>query len=310
MRPNLFHIGSGANAFPVHSYGFFIAVGLIVAVALSVRRGHSVGIETGVSLDLTFYAIVVGLVGARLLYVLMHAGMYASVCRGTGVHRSLGQWASDCTAAVRFWQGGLVFLGGAVLAAASTLLIARRRGLGLGTVADVLAPSVSLAHVFGRLGCFMVGCCYGKPWSGGVHFPPDSVAYSEWASQRGFRLGAASTPGLHPTQLYEAGGELLIFCLLLLLSRRRKFPGAVALAYAFAYGTLRFVVEIFRGDDLRAFLFKVRLPGFATLLGLPPDEPLFLSSAQATSLALIASAAITYAVLRRRSLGFSQPVIP
>jgi phosphatidylglycerol:prolipoprotein diacylglycerol transferase len=106
--------------------------------------------------------------------------------------------------------------------------------------------------------------------------------------------------GLHPTQLYESGGELLIFCLLLALARRRKFPGAVALAYAFAYGTLRFFVEIFRGDDLRAFLFKVRLPGLATLLGLPPSEPLFLSSAQAISLALIVAAAITYSVLRRR----------
>ena len=302
MKPTLFHIGSGAHAFPVHSYGFLIALGLVVAVALSVRRGRTVGIETGASLDLTFYAIVVGMVGARLLYVLMHAGMYASVCKGTGVHRSLGQWTSDCTAALRFWQGGLVFLGGAVLAAASTLLIARRRGLGLGTVADVLAPSVSIAHVFGRLGCFMVGCCYGKPWSAGVHFPPDSVAYSELVGHGGFGVGAMSTPGLHPTQLYEAGGELLIFLLLLWLWRRRSFPGAVALTYAFAYGALRFVVEIFRGDDMRAFVFRVRLPSLATLLGFSPTEPLFLSSAQATSIALIAVAVIAYMVLQRRSV--------
>ena len=302
MRPTLFYLGSGAHAFPVHSFGFCIAIGLILAVALSVRRGRSVGIEAGATLDLTFYAILVGMIGARILYVLMHAGMYASVCKGTGAPRSFGQIAADCTAALRFWQGGLVFLGGAVLAAASTLIIARRRALSLGTVADVLAPSVSFAHIFGRLGCFMVGCCYGKPWSSGVHFPPDSVAYSELLSHHRIALAATSTYGLHPTQLYEAAGELLIFVLLVLLWRRRKFPGSIALTYAFAYGVLRTIVEIFRGEDMRAYFFRVSLPGLASLLGISPAEPLFLSSAQATALAISVAAAIAYVVVRRRSV--------
>ncbi len=82
--------------------------------------------------------------------------------------------------------------------------------------------------------------------------------------------------------------------------KRRKFPGAIALGYAFAYGILRFAVEIFRDDDVRGFLFEARVPALARLLGLSPGEPLFLSTAQATSLALIAVAAIVYAALRRR----------
>lgn len=114
-------------------------------------------------------------------------------------------------------------------------------------------------------------------------------------------VGAPSTPGVHPTQLYESAGELLIFLGLLVLWKRRKFSGAVALTYAFAYGILRFFIEIFRGDDVRGFLFEARLPGIARLLGLPPAEPLFLSTAQATSIALIAAAAIVYSMLRRRS---------
>jgi phosphatidylglycerol:prolipoprotein diacylglycerol transferase len=302
MKPTLFYLGSGAHAVPVHSYGFLIALGLVVGVLLAVRRGRSVGIETGATLDLTFYAIVIGLVGARILYVLMHAGDYARLCTGDSSSRTLGQWISDCTAGVRFWQGGLVFLGGAVLAAATTLLFARRRGLALGEVADVLAPSVSIAHVFGRLGCFLVGCCYGKPWSAGVHFPTDSVAYSELLHDHAMMAGAAVTPGLHPTQLYEAAGELLIFLMLCWLWRKRSFSGAIALSYAFAYGVLRFVVELFRGDDIRGFLFEVRAPRLAHMLDLPASDALFLSSAQATALVLMAAATILYLLLRHRSV--------
>jgi phosphatidylglycerol:prolipoprotein diacylglycerol transferase len=302
MKPNLFVIGSGAHAFPVHSYGFLIAIGLVVGVAISLRRGRSVGIDTGATLDLTFYSVLVGLVGARLLYVLMHAGEYARLCSGFGLPRSLGQKVYDCTAPLRFWQGGLVFLGGAVLSAVVMLLYARRRNLKLGDVADVLAPSVSIAHVFGRIGCFMVGCCYGKPWASGVHFPPDSVAYSELLAHRDIVVGAPFTYGLHPTQIYESVGELFIFIGLVWLWRRRKFPGAIALSYAFAYGILRFFIEIFRGDDVRGFLFEARVPSLARLLGLPPAEPIFLSTAQATSIGLIVVAGIAYSILRRRVL--------
>ena len=304
MRPTLFHLGAGL---PVHSYGFLIAVGMVLGVLLAVRRGRSVGIETALTLDLTFYAIVVGLVGARGAYVLMHASDYARICAGTGGSRSLGGVLSDCAAPLRFWQGGLVFLGGGVLAAVVVLVFARRKGLGLGNVADVLVPSVSLAHVFGRLGCFMVGCCYGKPWDAGARFPPDSVAYSELLIRRTIVVGASATPGLHPTQLYEAGGEILIFVGLLWLWRRRRFPGAVALGYAFAYGILRFLVEVFRDDLVRGFVFQIRLPGLARALGLPPEDPIFLSSAQATSLLLVAAAVVAYWFIRHRS---SSPLRP
>lgn len=298
MKPTLFHLG----AIPVHSYGFLIAVGMVLGVVLAVRRGRQVGIPAATSLDLTFYAIVVGVLGSRLLYVLMHAGDYARLCTGAGGDRSLGRVLHDCTAALHIWQGGLAFLGGGVLAAAAVLLFARRKGLRLGDVADVLAPSVSLAHVFGRMGCFLAGCCYGKPWAAGMPFPPDSVAYSELLARNAIVPGAHLTPELHPTQLYEASGELLIFLGLVLLWRRRRFPGTVALAYAFAYGMLRFLVEVFRDDQVRGFLFEMRLPGLATALGLPTSDPLFLSTAQATSLALVAGAVVVYALLAKRNV--------
>jgi phosphatidylglycerol:prolipoprotein diacylglycerol transferase len=301
LKPTLFHIGSGPHAIAVHSYGLFIAFGLVLGIALAVRRGREVGIETGNTLDLTFWAVAFGMLGARLLYVLVNLGQYARLCAGTGLPRSLGQRLWDCTAALHLWQGGLVFLGGAVLSGGATLFVARRKGLGLGLVADVLAPSVSLAHLFGRIGCFLAGCCYGKPWPRGVHFPPDSVAFSELVGQGTLLGDASATYGLHPTQLYEAAGEVFIFVVLLWIWRRRKMPGVVGLAYAFGYGLLRFLVEMFRGDEARGFLFHARIPGLARALALPATEPLFLSTAQAIALLLIAFAAVGYWALGRRA---------
>jgi len=139
-------------------------------------------------------------------------------------------------------------------------------------------------------------------WSfSGAHFPPGSVAYSELLVRRVMPVGAECTPGLHPTQLYEAAGEVLIFIGLTWLWRRRKFPGAVAIAYAGAYGALRFLLEIMRDDMVRGFVFRLRLPGLASLLGLPATDPLFLSSAQTTALGMILAAAIAYVLLRRRA---------
>jgi len=223
-------------------------VGLVVGVALAVRRGRLVSIDTGETLDLTFYAILVGLVGARLLYVLMHAGEYARLCAGNGLPRSLGQKLGDCSAPLQFWQGGLVFLGGAVLAASVVLLYARRRRLPLGNVADVLVPSVSIAHVFGRLGCFMVGCCYGKPtgepW--GVTFT-NPLAH-QWV---GTPLGVK----LHPTELYEMVAEIINFLVLYWLVRHKKFEGQVIGLYMILYGIARFFIEFFRGDPGRGDVF-------------------------------------------------------
>jgi prolipoprotein diacylglyceryltransferase len=127
------------------------------------------------------------------------------------------------------------------------------------------------------------------------------VAYTELEQTGSIPPGALETSGLHPTQLYESLGELAIFLLLCLIWRRRKFPGAVALVYAFSYGILRLVVEIFRGDEGPELLATVRIPLLAKAFGLSPTVPLFLSSAQAMALGLSVVAAVVYVVLIRRA---------
>jgi phosphatidylglycerol:prolipoprotein diacylglycerol transferase len=148
----------------------------------------------------------------------------------------------------------------------------------------------------------LAGCCYGKISPFGVSFPPASVAYHALADAGLVAPGAAATPPLVPTQLYEAAGECLLFALLMVMGRRRRFPGALALSYAIGYALLRATIEVLRGDATRGFLFEVSLPRVAAWLALPADQPLGLSIAQAISLALGTAAVVAYRTLSRRAL--------
>jgi phosphatidylglycerol:prolipoprotein diacylglycerol transferase len=243
VRPTLFTLPFGAHGLGVHSYGLAIALGFAAGVVLAAREARRLGLDPGAMLDLLFWILVSGVLGSRLTFVLLHAGDFIQLCR-----------QGDCAAPLKLWQGGLVYYGGALAATGAVALFARRQGWSFGLVADVLAPALALGHAIGRLGCFFAGCCFGKPCSVGLSFPPGSVAFDELARLGAVAPGAAGTPPLHATQLYEAAGELAIFCLLILGRRRRTFPGATALLYAAAYAALRFVVELFRGDAGRGFV--------------------------------------------------------
>ncbi len=123
----------------------------------------------------------------------------------------------------------------------TVIIYARVKQLPLWKLADLLAPSLALGHAFGRLGCFAQGCCYGHacdlPWA--VRFP----------------VGHPTHPvTLHPTQLYEAVGNLLIFAGLSLWYRRKQFDGQIWWWYVLVYGSLRLVIESMRGDYLHRYL--------------------------------------------------------
>jgi prolipoprotein diacylglyceryltransferase len=129
------------------------------------------------------------------------------------------------------------------------------------------------------------------------------VAFDELLSVGAVAPGATLTPALHPTQLYEAAGELAIFALLaLVLNRRpsvRERPGALFLSYVALYALLRFVVEMFRGDAARLYVAPLATPHLAAWLGLPPAEPVFLSTGQLTSVLVLVAVAVAYALRRR-----------
>ena len=217
MHKIAFQLGS----FSIYWYGVLVALGLLAGLWSAGRRAPLSGIRSETMIDLGPWLILGTIVGARGLYV-------------------LSNWREDF-AGRSLWQifnirgGGLVFYGGLIGASLACIVYVRFRKLPLWKIADVLAPSIALGHAFGRIGCLMNGCCFGRacdlPWA--IHFPNDHETH-----------GA----GVHPTQIYESVLNLGLYAVLAWLYRRKTFDGQVFALYLIFYAVLRAFVELFRGD--------------------------------------------------------------
>lgn len=223
MYPRLFELGP----ITVYTYGVLLAAAYLLGLKLAMTRAAARGLDATRVLDLGIYIIISALVGAKLLLLITDFKTF------TAEPRELLTLA----------RSGGVFYGGLILAVIVALWYIRRVGLPLWTTCDVFAPGVALGHVVGRFGCLFAGCCFGKPttlpW--GITFT-DPFA----ASNVGTPLGIP----LHPTQLYEAGAELLILAFLLATERKgRYFPGRTFWLYMLLYAISRFIIEFYRGDE-------------------------------------------------------------
>jgi phosphatidylglycerol:prolipoprotein diacylglycerol transferase len=309
MRPTLVSFSLGEHEFALHAYGFLVGLGFAVAIIRLWRVGRRMGMDGGRLLDLAFWGLVAGVVGSRVAFVALNARLFVNACVDPTTVAAGGQ-ISGCLAAFRFWEGGLVFYGGGVGAGLVALWFCRREGWSLWKLGDLAAPTLAIGHALGRLGCYLAGCCFGAachaPW--GAAFPRGSVAFDEIQAAGGIASGAAFTPALHPTQLYEALGEFALFAVLLWLDRPRERsatepgPGRLLGVYLVGYACLRFVVEIFRGDAARGYLFEWTSPRIAAALRLPADHPLLLSASQLGSLLLLVGVAIAWARRRRDAM--------
>ena len=212
MYPVLIRLGT----LEIHTYGVLVAAGFLAGILTAQRRARQAGFAPESIGDLGVWLIVAAMLGAKLFHIIFFWNDFSEGWRATG------------PASLR---AGFVFYGGFLGAAAGLLTYARLKKLPVWQLADVLAPSVALGHAFGRLGCFFEGCCYGKacalPWA--IHLPGHAMA-------------------VHPTQLYEAAGNLVIFAGLNAAYRRKRFAGQICWLYVLTYGALRLGVEFFRGD--------------------------------------------------------------
>lgn len=273
MNPILFEIPGWG---PINSYGTMILLGGMLAmpgVYWDLRsRGMGDGRPGTMLLDIYIVLVLGAAVGGRILHVLTAPGSY--------LDDPSRLWAMDGT--------GFVFFGSMLAIMAGFAWVARRYGTTFGRLCDAGATWMPLGHAGGRMGCLLAGCCWGAPtdvpWA--IELPPESVAFGAGEVPR----AAHATVPLHPTQLYEHLGLLALFAVLLLIRRRNgiETPWRQASRYALGYGLLRFVIEMFRGDPSRGFLFEARSSTVASWLALPPDQPLLLSVSQGVSLALIA----------------------
>ncbi len=213
------------GGFTIYWYGVCAALGFLAAGLLIGLNRKYAGMSSDQASGTLLVAMVAGIAGARIFYVVQFFDHYRDNLWGI----------------FRIDQGGLVFYGGFILAMAALWIYCRRQKLDVIRVFDVFGPALALAHAFGRIGCFTKGCCFGHPVQlvPGVVFPAGSAPAAYYG-----------TVPLHAVQLYEAAENLLV-CILLFWLLRKCRRGVTMAVYMIIYGAMRFVNEFFRGDNPR-----------------------------------------------------------
>ena len=225
MHPEILRLPEWLGGVPLPSYGALLVAAAALGILFGIALGRREGLAGWDVASVGLLAVAGGLLGAGLLDLLVNL---AAQRRAPGLP-------------------GLAFYGGVLGGAAAALLFIRRFRLPLPVIADLAAVCLPLAHAVGRVGCFLGGCCFGRPaprgWPGVVFTHPLSPAARLAAGQR-----------LHPVQLYEAAGLLLLGLALLLVWRARRLRGQLFLVYLGAYAVLRLGLEALRGDPDRGSL--------------------------------------------------------
>jgi len=211
----------------IYTYGVLLAAAYLLGLQLALTRAKARGLDSTKVMDLGIYIIISALVGAKLLLLVT----------------DFQTFKSNPAELFNLLREGGVFYGGLIVAVLVALWYIRRVGLPLWTTCDVFAPGIALGHVIGRLGCFFAGCCFGRP----TNVPWAITFTNPFAAAN---VGTPLNVPLHPTQLYEAGAELLILIFLLVTEKKgRMFAGRTFWLYMLLYAITRYVIEFYRGDE-------------------------------------------------------------
>ncbi len=210
MRPILFQVWR----IPVFSYGFLLALAFLVGTVLGVREARRRGINPDKVIDLALYTCIAGIVGSRIVFVLLDIPTYFQ----------------DPIKILNLRDGGLSFQGGLASAILVGIWFCRRQRISPWVMADIAAPVIPLGYALVRIGCLLNGCCYGLP------------SDAPWAIAA--RVNDQTLR--HPTQLYAALLSLAIFFVLFRLRKHKRFPGYLMFLYVGLYSVARFIVEVFR----------------------------------------------------------------
>lgn len=221
---------------PLQFTGFGIAVvmSFMLAQVIAQQEMERLGHDPAPISDMIIGAVVGGLLGAKLYFVIV-----------------LGNWDA------LFARGGFVFWGGLIGGAIGVLAIARWKKVPLMRTVDVGAPALAAAYAVGRTGCWAIGDDYGSPWDGPLATvfpngaPPSTVGVMSREFGVSFPPGAdpATVVAVHPTQLYEVAMATLMFAIIWRLRRHRHREGWLFGTYLVLAGIERFIVEFFRAKD-------------------------------------------------------------
>lgn len=218
MYPILFQFGH----LEIRSYGMLVVLSFLVGLWLSSREAARKGIDPRLIQDFALYALIGGIIGARLYFVLFSEPAY---------------YLQRPWEIVAVWRGGIGIIGSLIGGLLAAVWYCRGRGLSFWKLADALAPGVALGQTIGQLACLLNGDSYGRPTN-----LPWAITYTDPRS-----LAPLNVP-LHPIEIYEMAAYFLVFLLVWKTRKGFKADGSALLTYLAAYGAARFFVEFFRGQ--------------------------------------------------------------
>ena len=219
MYPVLFKFGF----ITVYSYGALLAIGFLVSAFLIYRNAGRFNLSGEAMLDLAVIALIFGILGARIVFIL----------------QNLPHFVKYPLEILDLSKGGLVWYGGFFGGLAAGFVYARIKAISFLNVTDLFMPYIALGQAFGRIGCFLNGCCYGAEVSAGypfgVTFPGEEIMR-------------------HPTQLYSVLALIVIFIILRVCQENIRFAGEIVCIYGILYTLKRFGIELLRADNPRIYL--------------------------------------------------------
>ncbi len=230
MWPVLFQIPIFCGL-PINGYGLMMDLGFLLGSVYIKREAIRVGANAERCMDLIFYLLIAGVFGSRVIHVFVN---------------EWDRFLHNPLVLFYIWEGGLVWYGGLLSAIGISIWFFQKHHLSYWKYTDIFVPAVSLGHGLGRLGCFLAGCCYGRPM---LHSAWYSLVFPE-----GVHSFAPTGIPLYPTQLTEAFAEFCIFLGLLWFRKKKTFEGQLILLYLMVYSIVRAILEIFRGDLDRGYV--------------------------------------------------------
>lgn len=237
MRPRLFTFdtpewlhGFLPETLSVYAYGLMIALGVLAAFIVVLRLSRPMNLNADDLSSLFMWVFAASFVGGRLFFYL----------------EDIQRYLKNPSEMLRISGGGFVFYGSLLFAVPVIAWWLKRRNIAFRPFADILAVAGPVVHSFGRVGCFMAGCCHGSeclnPAIGVMFTDPESMAPKNVL--------------LYPTQLFDIGVNLIILMVIVFLWKRKQFAGQLFLIYLTMYAVGRSIVEMYRGDEARGFLFN------------------------------------------------------
>lgn len=248
------HIPFLQRSIPIYAYGFMLMIAFLVAVSIARWRAKKENINPDKITDLSIYLVCAGIFGARLFFVIQFFEDYKD----------------NLLNIFKVYEGGLVYYGGLFSGIITLIIFVKKNHLSFLKLADVVIPSIALGLGFGRIGCFLNGCCFGKvaphiPWA--VCFPKTvnkagivdgSPAFLDQYDQGLVHLSDMHTLPIHPTQLYAFLSNVALFFILSAFFKYRKRNGEVLLLFGVIYPIIRYCMEALRGDNQLYFhLFTI-----------------------------------------------------